>query len=45
MTFCLNAVLLQKAGLLITSDKNLLETEKLPFALEIVTPREFIEKF
>ncbi|MFZ5907310.1 MAG: putative toxin-antitoxin system toxin component, PIN family [Nitrospirota bacterium] len=34
-----------KAGLLITSDKNLLEIEELPFALEIVTPREFIEKF
>jgi putative PIN family toxin of toxin-antitoxin system len=34
-----------KAGLLITSDKDLLEIEELPFALEIVTPREFIEKF
>ncbi|MEW6052167.1 MAG: putative toxin-antitoxin system toxin component, PIN family [Nitrospirota bacterium] len=34
-----------KAGLLITSDKDLLEIEELPFALEIVTPREFIEKY
>jgi len=34
-----------KAGILITSDKDLLETEKLPFDLKIVTPKEFIEKF
>ena len=33
-----------KAGVLITSDKDLLEIENLPFALKIVTPREFIEK-
>lgn len=34
-----------KARILITSDKDLLETEDLPFDLKIVTPREFIEKF
>ena len=34
-----------KAGVLITSDKDLLKAENLPFALKIVTPREFIEKF
>jgi predicted nucleic acid-binding protein len=34
-----------KVGILITSDKDLLETEKLLFDLEIVTPKEFIEKF
>ena len=33
-----------KAGVLITSDKDLLKAENLPFALKIVTPREFIEK-
>lgn len=32
-----------KAGVLITGDKDLLEIENLPFALKIVTPREFIE--
>ncbi len=34
-----------KAKILITCDKDLLETENLPFGLKIVTPREFIEKF
>jgi len=34
-----------KGGILITSDKDLLELEKLPFDLEIVSPKEFIEKF
>jgi predicted nucleic acid-binding protein len=34
-----------KVRILITSDKDLLETENLPFELKIVTPREFIGKF
>ena len=34
-----------KAGFLITSDKDLIEAENLPFDLKIVTPREFIEKY
>ena len=33
-----------KAEVLITSDKDLFETEKLPFELKIVTPREFIKQ-
>ena len=33
-----------KVGVLITSDKDLLETSKLPFDLKIVTPREFIDR-
>jgi putative PIN family toxin of toxin-antitoxin system len=38
---CMNA----KAGVLITSDKDLLETSNLPFDLKIITPREFIDRF
>jgi predicted nucleic acid-binding protein len=34
-----------KASVLITSDKDLIETQNLPFDLKIVTPREFIERF
>jgi len=34
-----------KARVLITSDKDLIETHDLPFDLKIVTPREFIERF
>ena len=34
-----------KARVLITSDKDLIETQNLPFDLKIVTPREFIERF
>ncbi len=34
-----------KARVLITGDKDLLETKNLPFDLKIVTPREFMEKF
>jgi predicted nucleic acid-binding protein len=32
------------ARVLITSDKDLLETKKLPFELKILTPRAFIEQ-
>ena len=34
-----------KARVLLTSDKDLIETHDLPFDLKIVTPREFIERF
>jgi len=32
------------ADFLISSDKDLLEIENLPFALDILTPRQFLKK-
>jgi predicted nucleic acid-binding protein len=37
---CLEA----KADFLITGDKDLLEMENLPFNLQILTPRQYLEK-
>jgi putative PIN family toxin of toxin-antitoxin system len=41
----LECCLTAKARVLITSNKDLLETKNLPFDRKIVTPRKFIEKF
>lgn len=45
MICILECCIAARARILITSDKDLLETVNLPFNLKIVTPREFIEKF
>jgi uncharacterized protein len=52
LTFCRDAkdnmvfecCLAARAEILITGDKDLLETEHLPFHLRILTPREFVER-